>query len=265
MNRDTNWHSRSNAELERIFRTDGAKGLGEGEAQRRLRHGKNTVWEVKTASAGRYAVRSLFDLTTIILILTVVACAFFDFGDAALAILAMLALGRVARVGIYIWSERVFEKNASLALPRAKVVRGGNVKIIAADRVVTGDVIILDTGDTVPCDIRLTAADNILVTEGKVTGNDGIVSKNSEIIISEDQVPVTMRKNMLYAGSAVISGFAIGIAVATGDDTLICTREGRTVLTGEKDVSTVEKLQDWGRICSICLIAMAAVIRQLGI
>ena len=265
MNRDKNWHSRSNADLERIFRTDGAKGLGEGEAQRRLRHGRNTVWEVKTASAGRYAVRSLFDLTTVILILTVVACAFFDFGDAALAILCTLFIGRVARVGIYIWSERVFEKNASLALPRAKVVRGGNVKIIAADRIVTGDVIILDTGDTVPCDIRLTAADNILISEGNITGNDGIVSKNSDIIISEGEVPVTMRKNMLYAGSTVISGFAIGIAVATGDDTLICTREGRTVLAGEKDVSTVEKLSDWGRICSICLIAMALVITAVGL
>ncbi len=265
MNRDKSWHSKTNAELERIFRTDGAKGLGEGEAQRRLRHGKNTVWEVKTAGVGRYAARSFLDLCTVLLILTVVICAFFGLGDAALAILVMLAVGRALRVGIYIWSERVFEKNATLALPRAKVVRGGSVKVLAADRVVAGDVIILDSGDTVPCDIRLTAADNVLVFEGNVTGNEGIISKNSEVIADAGEIPVTVRTNTVYAGSTVISGFAIGIAVATGDDTLICTREGRTVLAGEKDVSTAVKLSDWGRICSIGLMSMALVITLIGI
>ena len=76
MNRERNWHSLETADLERIFRTDGAKGLSDKEAERRLRHGKNTVWEVKTASVKRYAVRSLFDLTTVLLVLAVFAAAF---------------------------------------------------------------------------------------------------------------------------------------------------------------------------------------------
>ncbi|MBQ8914966.1 MAG: cation-transporting P-type ATPase [Clostridia bacterium] len=262
MNREKNWHGLSVADLERVFRTDSAKGLSEKEAARRLRHGKNTVWEIKTTSAGRYALRSFFDLTTVLLVITVLCLGIFSKGDMALCICILLAIGRTARIGAYIWAERVFEENAKESLPRAKVVRGGNVRVVASENVAPGDVLILDSGDTVPCDIRLTAADNISVAEGGVTGSEAIVSKSSEIVGGEKgaDVPFSKRTNMVYAGSVVIEGFAIGIAVATGDDTLICKREGRTVLAGENDIATVEKLSDWGRIASLCLIGAALII-----
>ena len=267
MNREKNWHSLTVADVERILRTDGASGLFEKEAARRLRHGKNTVWEQKTVSAKRYALRSFLDLTTVLLVLTVLAAAFFSNAYCAVAICIMLLVGRAARVAIYILAERVFEKNASIALPRAKVVRGGTVKVVASDMIAPGDVIILDSGDTVPCDIRLTAADNILVSEGSVTGVEGIISKSSDIVPDgmNTDVPISMRKNIVYASSVIISGFAIGIAVGTGDDTLICAREGSIVLKGENDVATVEKLSDWGRVCSLCLIAMSLVVTVIGV
>ena len=267
MNREKNWYSLTSAELERVFRTDGAKGLSQREASRRLRHGKNTVWEVKSQNAGKYAVRSFFDLATVLLVVTVLCCAFFGSSYMAAAICIILAVGRAARIGVYIWSERVLEKNAKESLPRAKVVRSGTVKIVNSENIAPGDVIILDTGDTVPCDIRLTAADSILVAESGITGNDGIVSKCSDVVSTRegDDVPLSKRTNMVYASSVVISGFAIGIAVATGEDTLVCTREGRITLAGEKDVSTVEKLSEWGRICSLCLVGAALVITLIGI
>lgn len=265
MNRERNWHSMDSAELERVFRTDSATGLSDREAERRLRHSRNTVWEVKTTSAKRYAVRSFFDLCTVLLILAIFAAAFFGSSDAALVICLILAVGRGARIAAYMWAERVFETNARESLPRAKVVRGGNVKTVASDMVVPGDVIILDSGDTVPCDIRLTAADNVLVAEENVTGRKGIVRKSYETLNDPEDIPVTHRTNMVYASGVIISGFAIGIAVATGDDTLLCTREGRITLRGEKDISTVEKLSDWGRMASLAMIASALIITVLGI
>ena len=138
MNRERNWHMLTTAELERIFRTDGAKGLSDKEAERRLRHGKNTVWEVKTASVRRYAVRSFLDLCTVLLVLTIFACAFFGNAQMAVAICIMLLIGRGARIAAYIWAERVFERNARISLPRAKVVRNGTVKTVASDMIAPG-------------------------------------------------------------------------------------------------------------------------------
>jgi len=267
INRSKDWHSLSGAELERIFRTDGATGLSEKEAQRRLRHAKNTVWELQTVSVKKYAQRSFLDLTTVLLVISVLALAFFGHGDMAFAVCVMLALGRAARIWVYISAERTFEANATAGLPRAKVVRGGTVKVVPSTQVVVGDVIILDSGDTVPCDIRLTAADSILVSEANVTGVEGIISKNSQAIsqVEGKDIPISARTNTVYASSVVIRGFAIGIAVACGDDTLICAREGRIVLTGENDVATVEDLSDWGRVSSLSLLGAAVVITFIDI
>ncbi len=267
MNREKNWHELSNEELERVFRTDSAAGLSEKEAARRLAHGENNVWEVKGEGAKRYAARSLFDLTTVLLIITVLACAFFGDSTMALAICLMLAAGRAARIWVYIWAKRVFESNALASLPRAKVVREGNVLTLPSSKIVPGDVIILDSGDTVPCDIRLTAADYIVVSESNVTGIKGTVAKSSAVVEggADGDAALSARTNMVYAASTVISGFAIGIAVATGDDTLIAAREGRITLESDDDVATVEKLSEWGRACNLCLMGAAFLITFIDI
>ena len=255
----------TNAELEKVLHSDTATGLSEAEAARRLRRKKNTVWRLKGTSVKKYAAKSFMEFTTVLLIAAVITGAVFDGALGAVLVCVMLFACRAARIGAYIWAQRKLEKNAAEALPRARVVRGGSVRSIPADMIAPGDVIILDTGDTVPCDIRLTAADNLLVSEGTVTDNDGIVSKNSEPVAIGGEVPVTMRSNMLYATSAVISGFAVGIAVATGRDTLVCAREGEVVLSGGDDVPVLAKLADWSRICSLSLTAASLVITAAGV
>ena len=175
-----NWHRMTNAELEKVLHSDTATGLSEAEAARRLRRKKNTVWRLKGTSVKKYAAKSFMEFTTVLLIAAVITGAVFDGALGAVLVCVMLFACRAARIGAYIWAQRKLEKNAAEALPRARVVRGGSVRSIPADMIAPGDVIILDTGDTVPCDIRLTAADNLLVSEGTVTDNDGIVSKNSE-------------------------------------------------------------------------------------
>lgn len=264
MEGDRNWHQLTNAQLEALFRSDSATGLSEAEAAARLRRSKNTIWEIKGTSVKKYAAKTLMDLTTLLLVVAVASAAAFGGGKTALAILIMLAVGRIARISAYVWAQRVLEKNARAALPRAKVVRGGNVKIVPADMIAPGDVIILDSGDTVPCDIRLTAADGLIVSEGAVTDNNGIVSKNSNVL-PEGDIPVMLRSNMVYATGAVVSGFAIGIAVATGKNTLVAAREGRVELSGSPEVPVLEKLSDWSRVCSLCLTGAALVIPAIGV
>lgn len=266
MERDRNWHRLTNAELEAVFHSDCATGLSEAEAARRLKRKKNSIWRVHSASVKKYAVKSFMEFTTVLLVAAVLTSAVFNGAAGALLVCAMLILCRAARVAVYISSQRVLEKNALAALPRVKVVRGGSVRTVGADDVAVGDVIILDSGDTVPCDIRLTAADGLLVSEGCVTDNDGITSKNSvPIAAGGNDVPITLRTNMLYATSTVISGFAVGIAVATGADTLVCAREGEVELSGGEEIPVLGKLADWSRICSLCLTAAVPLICAAGV
>ena len=262
-----NWHSLTNAELEREFRSDTATGLDNREAARRLRHARNSIWEVRTASVRKYAAASMLDFTTVLLVVTVAAEAFFGNGNEALAVCALLVLCRALRIGLYVYAKRTLEKNASFAIPRARVVRGGNVISIPAEEIVVGDVVVLDIGDTVPCDIRLTAADNVVVAEGSITDKNGIRRKNAETINTgaNADVPISMRTNMLYATSVMVDGFAIGMAVATGKDTLIYSREGKNVIPGGEGIPVMDKLTDWSRVCSLFLVASALVVTVLGI
>lgn len=257
----------TNAQLETEFRSDCAMGLSEAEARRRLRHGKNNIWEIKTASPAKYIASSMLDFAAVLLLLTAVAAAFFQRGSEAAVLFVLLALCRTAGAVIYIVSQRIFEKNASAALPRAKVVRGGTVREIPADCIVAGDVIVLDAGDTVPCDIRLTAADGVSVFEGNVTDRDGIVNKDFAPVFSgkNTDIPISLRKNMLYASSTVVSGFSIGIAVSTGKSTLIAAREGSISIPGGENVPLAEKLSEWSRICSLSLVVGAFIITALGV
>ena len=167
----------SSGELCSALYTDSAAGLTETEAKRRLRKGKNTIWDVKGLSVKQYAVRTLTDFTTLLLVLCALIAAVFGSEPQAAAVCVMVVAARAARIAAVMAAQSVFEDSARNSVPRARVVRGGNVHTIPATDVVQGDLLILDCGDTVPCDIRLTAADSILVSEAGVTGNEGIVAK----------------------------------------------------------------------------------------
>lgn len=264
MKQDKNWHHLTVDTLSAFFKTDSVTGLTEREAARRLRRGTNKIWAVRSISLQRYASRSLADFSTVLLVITALLAAVFGNTAETAAVCIMLAAARCGRILTYVCAQRVFEKNAASALPRARVVRAGTVRTIPADRVVPGDVIVLDTGDTVPCDVRLTAADNVLVSEGMVTGHEGIVSKNAQDIPGEENTPISMRTNMLYASSAVIRGFCMGMAVATGEHTLIYAREGQIELSGGEDLPIFGKLSDLGRQCSLGLILIALVTCIVG-
>lgn len=264
MKQDRNWHHLTVDELSSVFKTDSVTGLTEREAARRLRRGTNKIWSVRSVSMKRYAGRSLADFSTVLLVITALLAAVFGNTAEAAAVCVMLAAARCARIIAYVCAQRVFEKNAAFSLPRARVVRAGTVKTIPADGVVPGDVIVLDTGDTVPCDVRLTAADNVLVSEGQLTENEGVVAKNAQDIPREQDTPISMRTNMLYASSAVVSGFCMGMAVATGEHTLVYAREGQIELSSGEDLPILGKLSDLGRQCSLGLILIALVICLVG-
>lgn len=264
MKQDRNWHHLTVEKLSSVFKTDSVTGLTDREAARRLRRGTNKIWVVRSVSFKRYAGRSLADFSTVLLVITVLLAAVFGNGAETAAVCIMLAVTRCARIIAYVCAQHIFRKNAAASLPRARVVRAGTVKTIPADQVVPGDVIVLDAGDTVPCDVRLTAADHVLVSEGQLTENEGITAKNARDIPEGQETPISLRTNMLYASSAVVDGFCMGMAVATGENTLVYAREGQIELSGGEKLPALEKLSDVGRQCSLGLILIALVACIVG-
>ena len=254
MEQDRNWHYMSADEVERAFAT-GPEGLSEAEAAKRLRSRRNKIWQIRGDLVAKYAKRSLLDPSAVLLLLSVVAAAIYGEGAQAACVLILMLVAKTIEILAFTVADSEFRKNLEASVPRAKVVREGNVKSVPCEMIAEGDVVILDSGDTVPCDIRLTAADGVLVSDD-VSGGAGLYIKNIDPISRHvEDVALPLRSNMLYATSTVIYGFCIGVAVATGKNTLKVSRDGYVELLGTKEVKLLERLSELSRKSRLFLVA----------
>lgn len=158
----------------------------------------------------------------------------------SLMILAVL----VINTGLSFYQEYSSEKTAKLlqqfALPRAKVWRDGKMTQLTADKLVPGDVVYLQTGDKVPADLRLFKANNLQIDETVLTGESVPVNK---IAVETKSRPQTYHKavNLVFSGTDVLKGEAVGIVIATGRQTAFgqiakLTVETRKVSNFEKNI-----------------------------
>ncbi|MDO4925745.1 MAG: magnesium-translocating P-type ATPase [Turicibacter sp.] len=90
---------------------------------------------------------------------------------------------------------------------------------VSLEDVVVGDIVHLSAGDMIPADLRILEAKDLFISQAPLTGESDPVEKNAEVYPRKCD-SVTDYTNIAFMGSNVISGSAIGVVVATGDDTL---------------------------------------------
>jgi len=101
---------------------------------------------------------------------------------------------------------------------KTRVKRQGKEKTIAKNLLVPGDIVLLEAGDIVPADLRVLKLENFLIDESVITGESVPNQKSIEPILKEVK-QIFEAKNILFAGTAVISGEAEGIVIGTGRQT----------------------------------------------
>lgn len=112
-------------------------------------------------------------------------------------------------LGVYQESkaEEAIEALQKMTAARSKVVRNGRKTSIPSAELVSGDLILLETGDAVPADARVVASASMKIEEASLTGESEPVSKFIDLIQlrgRNDAVPLGDRKNMCYMGSTVV-------------------------------------------------------------
>ena len=116
-------------------------------------------------------------------------------------------------------------------------VRREGVEIeIDSKELVVGDIIILDTGDMVPADVRIIKSNHLKVDQSALTGESGGVTKYSDISNEDD---ILACNNMAFMGTNVVGGSAEAIVVAVGDDTIFGSMAEK--LTRKKPSTTYDK------------------------
>ena len=119
-------------------------------------------------------------------------------------------------------------------------------KEISLEEVVPGDIIYLAAGDMILADLRILVAKDLFVAQSALTGESEPVEKCFEPMINEAQTPLECT-NIGFMGTNVISGTAIGVVIATGDNTYFSTMakgitEKKVLTSFDKGVNSVSWL-----------------------
>lgn len=147
---------------------------------------------------------------------------------------------------------------------RAAVVRDGEVMEVDAEELVPGDLVRLESGNRVPADLRLEAAQGLEIDESLLTGESLPVLKDSEWIGTDDTAAAD-RLNMAFAGSVVARGRSKGIVVATGQRTKIgqlAIDVGRAEGGRPPLLLRMERFGHfiaWGTLAAAILVAVAGI------
>ena len=103
----------------------------------------------------------------------------------------------------------------ALAAPQARVRRSGAVRSVPAAGLVRGDLVLLEAGNVVPADLRLTQVASLRVDESVLTGESHPVDKHTAPSLKADE-PLGDRRGMAFSGTVVTYGNGAGVVTATG-------------------------------------------------
>lgn len=212
------WHTLPPADALRQLDSDAAKGLNPDEAMRRLeKYGLNRLPE--GAKRGPFA-RFLLQFDNI-LVYVLLAAGFVKLMlglwlDASI-ITGVVVLNAVLGFIQEGKAEQALDSIRNMLSAEARTLRGGQTCIVHAEDLVPGDIVLLESGDKVPADLRLVDVKNFRTEEAALTGES--VPADKAIAPVAENSTVGDRDNMAFSGTLVISGRAAGVVVATGAET----------------------------------------------
>src|SRR5262249_39544378 len=114
-------------------------------------------------------------------------------------------------------AEKALDSIRNMLSAEARTVRGGEPRMIPAEELVPGDVVLRESGEKVPADLRLTEVKNLRTEEAALTGESVPADKTTEPV--SEKATVGDRENMAFSGTMVVTGRAKGIVVTTGSET----------------------------------------------
>ena len=147
--------------------------------------------------------------------------------------------------------------------PNAMVMRNGRQVTIRADELVPGDIVLLQSGDKVPADLRLLRVKGLQIQESALTGESVAVDKITDPVVRE--AVIADRLCIAYAGTLVTHGQGTGVVVATGTQTEI----GRisTLVSAVESVTTplLRQMAQFGRWLTLAILAIAVITFAFGL
>lgn len=194
-------------------------GLTQVEASARIeRYGRNTLPETKPPSIGTIFIHQFASpLIYVLVVAALLSVAIQEWADAGF-IAAVLIINSIIGTMQEHSAQRAAAALRNLVNTRCRVLREGDSYEVNTEELVPGDIILLESGDKIPADLRLLSSLDLEVDESLLTGESTAVLKNADLIL-KSATTLGDRRNMLFAGSLVARGRGRGIVVSTALET----------------------------------------------
>ena len=212
-------YSKNEEEIFKVLNSN-IDGLDSKEAKKRLNeYGQNIILNKKKKSWILRFLKQFNDAMIIILLIVALLLYFYGYfysHEYTDTIVILFVVFINAIVGF------IQEEKAALILKdlknyetsMCKVKRDDKILIINTKELVPGDIIYLESGETVPADIRILSCENLKVDESALTGESVPVQKSSDVL--KENLIIQEQKNMLFLGTNITNGKCTGIVVSTG-------------------------------------------------
>ena len=262
------WHTLSRQEVLDRLDTHRRRGLSEQEAARRLaQYGPNRLEGKKKDSAVKRFFAQLKDPMILVLFAAAGLSLWASGGEdwiEALIILVIIGVNAAISISQENSAEKALEELQKLSAPLARVVRDGEQRRLETDRLVPGDIILLEAGDLIPADARILDCAGLRADESALTGESAPVAKSAADGLSED-TPLGDRVNTLLSSTVVTAGRAAAAVTATGMDTEVGRVAG--LLLDQEDGSTPlqRRMGEISKTLSFLCLCVCAVTFGVGL
>ncbi len=257
------WHAKSTeTALEALATT--ANGLTKEEACARLaRYGPNRLPEAKRRGPLLRFLYQFHNVLIYVLMAAGVVTAVLGYWVDACVILGVVLVNALIGVVQEGKAEDALRAIRKMLSPNAMVLRDGRQKSIPAEVLVPGDIVLLQSGDKVPADLRLLHTKGLQIQESALTGESMAVEKITDPVAPESVIGD--RRCMAFSSTLVTHGQGRGVVIATGAETEIGLI---SQLVSEVDSVTtplLRQMAQFGRWLTVAIMAVAGITFAFGV
>lgn len=257
-----NWHTRS-ADSVIAALSSSEQGLDPKEVKSRLQeYGPNALPEAAKQPGWLRFLLQFHNVLIYILIAAAVVTALMQHWIDTVVILGVVVINAIIGFIQEGKAEKALEGIRQMLSLNARVKRAGDTESVDAKTLVPGDIVLLESGDKIPADMRLVRVRNLKVEESPLTGESVPVEKRTDAL--DGNIPLGDRFNMAFSGTMVTSGRATGVVVATGSNTELGKINEMMNAVQSLKTPLLQQMDSFGKMLSIVIGALTVLFFFIG-
>ena len=269
MEQNEKWFAKSVDEVESLLETNIANGLSEKQVVEKSNiFGRNEIVSKNKKTIMQMIIGQFQDFMIIVLIIAAIISGVVGYQQGegftdSIIILIIVILNAIIGVVQEVKAQKSLDALKNLSAPHCKVVRDGKVQDLESKFLVPGDVVVLETGDFIPADLRLVEAVNLKTQEAALTGESLPVEKGIEKI-EDREIGIGDRVNCAFSSSLVTYGRGKGIVVETGMHTEVGKIASMLDSVDDSETPLSRRLEALGKTLGIAALVICAIIFVVG-